>query len=247
MSDTILRLHGLTKIYGSKTAVQNVSFTIQKGRIYGFIGENGAGKTTTIRMLTCLSAATEGSCAVCGADCAAQPEKVKSVIGISPQDTAVAENLTVRENLQFMAQVCGCDAGETARRTEEMLSLFRMEEVAGSRAKTLSGGWKRKLSIAMAMIGQPKVLFLDEPTLGLDVLARRELWKVIRALKGRITILLTTHYMEEAEQLADRIAVMIGGRITACGTLTELETLTGKAGLEEAFVAIAEGSVEEHA
>lgn len=242
-----IEARALTKRFGEKTAVDRIDLTVPEGELFALLGVNGAGKTTTIRMLTCLSAATGGSCAVCGADCAAQPEKVKAVIGISPQDTAVAENLTVRENLQFMAQVYGCDAEETARRTEEMLSLFGMEEVAGSRAKTLSGGWKRKLSIAMAMIGQPKVLFLDEPTLGLDVLARRELWKVIRALKGRITILLTTHYMEEAEQLADRIAVMIGGRIAACGTLAELETLTGKAGLEEAFVAIAEGSVEEHA
>jgi ABC-2 type transport system ATP-binding protein len=242
-----IEARALTKRFGAKTAVNHIDLAVPQGELFALLGVNGAGKTTTIRMLACLSAATEGSCSVCGEDCAARPAKVKSLIGISPQDTAVAENLTVRENLHFMAQVYGCDAGETARRTEEMLSLLRMQEVADSRAKTLSGGWKRKLSIAMAMIGQPKVLFLDEPTLGLDVLARRELWKVIRALKGRITILLTTHYMEEAEQLADRIAVMIGGRIAACGTLSQLESLTGKTGLEEAFVAIAEGSVEAHA
>ncbi len=242
-----IEARALTKRFGNKTAVDHIDLAVPEGQLFALLGVNGAGKTTTIRMLTCLSAPTEGECAVCGADCIRQPEAVKAAVGISPQDTAVAENLTVRENLRFMAQVYGCDAGETARRTEEMIDRFRMQEVADSRAKTLSGGWKRKLSIAMALIGQPRVLFLDEPTLGLDVLARRELWKVIRELKGSITILLTTHYMEEAEQLADRIAVMIGGRIAACGTLAELETLTGKAGLEEAFVAIAEGSLNEDA
>jgi len=242
-----IEARALTKRFGDKTAVDHIDLTVAEGELFALLGVNGAGKTTTIRMLTCLSAPTEGSCAVCGADCTADPAQVKAVVGISPQDTAVAENLTVRENLRFMAQVYGCDAAETRRRTEAMLARFRMQQVADSRAKTLSGGWKRKLSIAMALIGQPKVLFLDEPTLGLDVLARRELWKVIRELKGQITVLLTTHHMEEAEQLADRIAVMIGGRIAALGTLGELEALTGKQGLEEAFVAIAERSMEEDA
>lgn len=239
-----IEARALTKRFGSKTAVDHIDLTVPEGELFALLGVNGAGKTTTIRMLTCLSAPTEGECTVCGADCVREQAAVKAMVGISPQDTAVAENLTVRENLRFMAQIYGCDAAETDRRTGEMIDRFRMQEVADSRAKTLSGGWKRKLSIAMALIGQPRVLFLDEPTLGLDVLARRELWKVIRELKGRITILLTTHYMEEAEQLADRIAVMIGGRIAACGTLAQLETQTGKSGLEDAFVAIAEGSME---
>jgi ABC-2 type transport system ATP-binding protein len=220
---------------------------VEEGELFALLGVNGAGKTTTIRMLSCLSAPTEGECRVCGFSCSREKDQVKARIGLSPQDTAVAENLTVRENLHLMAQVYGLAPAGAKARVEELLGLFGLGEVENQRAKTLSGGWKRKLSIAMAMIGQPKVLFLDEPTLGLDVLARRELWKVIRALKGRITILLTTHYMEEAEQLADRIAVMIGGRIAACGTLSQLESLTGKTGLEEAFVAIAEGSVEAHA
>ena len=121
-----------------------------------------------------------------------------------------------------------------------MTRLFRLEEVLDSRAKTLSGGWKRKLSIAMALISEPEVLFLDEPTLGLDVLARRELWSAVKSLRGKITIILTTHYMEEAEQLSDRIAIMVGGRIHAVGTLGELEQLSGEQGLENAFVRIAE-------
>ena len=238
---------GLTKRFGPKTAVNRLEMTVPEGELFALLGVNGAGKTTTIRMLTCLSAATEGECSICGYSCQQEPAAVKELIGISPQDTAVAENLTVRENLMFMAQVYGFDRKEAQRRTQELLGQFGMEEIASSRAKTLSGGWKRRLSIAMALIGGPRVLFLDEPTLGLDVLARRELWRVIEGLKGKITILLTTHYMEEAERLADRIGVMVGGRLVACGTLAQLEAETGKSGLEEAFVAIAEGGLNEHA
>lgn len=238
---------GLTKVFGKKTAVDHIDLQIQEGELLALLGVNGAGKTTTIRMLSGLSEPTEGSCAVCGFDCKSRIGQVKEIIGLSPQDTAVAENLTVAENLHFMAQVHGLTGQEKQKRVSEMIAAFHMEEVASSRAKTLSGGWKRKLSIAMALISQPRVLFLDEPTLGLDVLARRELWRTIESLKGRVTVLLTTHYMEEAQQLADRIAVMINGRIAAMGSLSELENLTGKTGLEEAFVAIAEGSVSQNA
>ena len=238
---------GLTKRFGAKTAVDGLNLTVEKGEMLALLGVNGAGKTTTIRMLSCLSAPTEGECAVCGYSCSREPGQVKARIGLSPQDTAVAENLTVRENLHFMAQVYGLDASAAVARVDELLHRFGLDEVENERAKTLSGGWKRKLSIAMALIGSPSVLFLDEPTLGLDVLARRELWRVIQSLRGKVTVVLTTHYMEEAEQLADRIAVMIGGRIAALGTLEELEAQTGKKGLEEAFVAIAEEGMEHDA
>ncbi len=201
---------------------------------------NGAGKTTTIRMLTCLSKPTSGEAFVSGHSTANESAQVKRIVGISPQDTAVAGNLTVRENLRLIAGIYGFSRERTAQRIDDMTRLFRLEEVLDSRAKTLSGGWKRKLSIAMALISEPEVLFLDEPTLGLDVLARRELWEAVRSLKGKITIILTTHYMEEAEQLSDRIAIMVGGRIQAVGTLSELEQLTGEHGLENAFVRIAE-------
>lgn len=242
-----IEARGLTKRFGAKTAVRQLEMTVAEGDLFALLGVNGAGKTTTIRMLTCLSAATEGECSICGHSCQTEAAAVKEIIGISPQDTAVAENLTVRENLMFMAQVYGLGKQDARSRVEELMGQFGLEEYAASRAKTLSGGWKRRLSIAMALIGNPRVLFLDEPTLGLDVLARRELWRVIEGLKGQITILLTTHYMEEAERLADRIGVMLGGRMVACGTLAELEAATGKTGLEEAFVAIAEGSVDENA
>ena len=237
----------LTKRFGSKTAVNQLDLTVPEGELFALLGVNGAGKTTTIRMLTCLSAATEGEGSICGHSCQRESAAVKEIIGISPQDTAVAENLTVRENLMFMAQVYGFGKKDARAKAEELIGQFGMEEYAASRAKTLSGGWKRRLSIAMALIGNPRVLFLDEPTLGLDVLARRELWRVIEGLKGKITILLTTHYMEEAERLSDRIGVMLGGRLVACGTLAELEADTGKTGLEEAFVAIAERSLDENA
>ena len=234
----------LTKKYKTKTAVDGISLQVEQGELFALLGVNGAGKTTTIRMLSCLSTPTAGEAFVNGHSCAKEPSAVKEVIGISTQDTAIAENLTVRENLEFIARVYGFDKDRVRVRTDEMIMAFKMDEVENARAKTLSGGWKRKLSIAMALISEPKVLFLDEPTLGLDVLARRELWRAIEALKGKITIILTTHYMEEAEALSDRIAIMIDGKIATFGTLAEIEALTGKTGLEDAFVEIAERSGE---
>lgn len=230
----------LTKRFKSKTAVSGLDLNVAEGELFALLGVNGAGKTTAIRMLSCLSKPTEGECSVCGHSCLSEASEVKKVVGISPQDTAVAENLTVTENLRLICGIYGFSPEKTRGRTEEMIKLFKMNEVANSRAKTLSGGWKRKLSIAMALICEPRVLFLDEPTLGLDVLARRELWSVVEELKGKITIVLTTHYMEEAEQLSDRIAIMIDGNLAALGTLSELEAKSGESGLENAFVKIAE-------
>ncbi|MCQ2496408.1 MAG: ABC transporter A subfamily ATP-binding protein [Lachnospiraceae bacterium] len=233
----------LTKEYKKLTAVDSLNLEIEEGELFALLGVNGAGKTTSIRMLSCLSSPTRGTALVDGKDVQTDSSSVKSVIGISTQDTAVAANLTVEENLRFMAGITAPSTvakSEINDRAEKMISLFNMEEVRNKKAKTLSGGWQRKLSIAMALIGDPKILYLDEPTLGLDVLARRELWKLINNLKGRITIVLTTHYMEEAEALADRIGIMIKGRLEAIGTVSELEEMTGKKGLEEVFVSIAE-------
>lgn len=230
----------LTKTFGDKVAVNRLSLTIPQGQLFALLGVNGAGKTTTIRMLACLSTPTAGSCTVCGHDCRTDAAGVKALIGLSPQETSVADSLTVWENLLFMARVYGLGKAAAAR-AQELVDMLGLGQVRHMQAKTLSGGWKRKLSIAMALVGNPQVLFLDEPTLGLDVLARRELWRAIERLKGRVTILLTTHYMEEAQHLADCIAVMLDGRIAACGTLAELEAATGQTGLENAFVTIAEG------
>lgn len=235
----------LTKKYKDKTAVDSLNLTIKEGELFSLLGVNGAGKTTTIRMLACLSTPTSGEAFVNGNDCIKESGEVKKIIGISPQDTAVADNLTVRENLEFMAAIYYTDKEKIKKRINKIESIFGLTEVENQRAKTLSGGWKRKLSIAMALISEPKVLFLDEPTLGLDVLARRELWRAIENLKGKMTIVLTTHYMEEAEHLSDRIAIMLSGKIVACGTLDEIEKAAGKEGkgLEEAFVTIAESGV----
>ncbi len=232
--------HGLTKKYKTKIAVDGIDLEVKEGELFALLGVNGAGKTTAVRMLTCLSKPTSGECFVCENNCVSRQSEVKKLIGISPQDTAVAENLTVTENLKLICGIYGYSKAVTTEKISEMTRLFRMGEVKNSRAKTLSGGWKRKLSIAMALISEPKVLFLDEPTLGLDVLARRELWSVVEQLKGRITIILTTHYMEEAERLADRIAIMFSGKIAVQGTLSEIERLSGKTGLEESFVEFAE-------
>ena len=239
-SSEMIRTAGLTKKYGSSTAVDGLDLSIQEGELFSLLGVNGAGKTTTIRMLACLSAPSAGEAFVGGYSCTAQAEEVKRLIGISPQDTAVAGRLTVRENLRFMASLYTPERAEAERRCGEMLEMFRFEENADRQARTLSGGWQRKLSIAMALIGEPKVLFLDEPTLGLDVLARRELWSVIRRLKENRTIILTTHYMEEAEALSDRIAILQRGRMEICGTLAEIEEAAGVSGLENAFIALAE-------
>ena len=231
---------GLTKKYKEKTAVDGLDLAVKEGELFALLGVNGAGKTTTIRMLSCLSEPTKGEAFICSHSCKSEREAVKKLVEISPQDTAVADNLSVQENLVMMCGIFGFDKEKTKEETDRMISLFSMEEVKNSKAKTLSGGWKRKLSIAMALICEPKVLFLDEPTLGLDVLARRELWSIISGLKSKITIVLTTHYMEEAEQLADRIAIMIDGKCVSLGTLSELEEKTGEKGLENAFVKIAE-------
>lgn len=237
-----VEVKNLTKKYRTKTAVDGISFSVEEGELFALLGVNGAGKTTTIRMMSCLSVPTSGEVYINGRDCIGESDEVRKIIGISPQETSVAENLTVRENLEFISAVYGFDKNRIKSQTDKMIRLFSMGEVENTRAKTLSGGWKRKLSIAMALISEPEVLFLDEPTLGLDVLARRELWTAIESLKGRITVILTTHYMEEAEQLSDRIAIMVDGKISAVGTLAEIEKISGKKGLENSFVEIAERS-----
>jgi len=229
----------LTKKYNDKIVVDGINFTVKEGECLALLGVNGAGKTTTIRMLSGLSKPTSGDAEIMGHSVLRETAEIKRLVGISPQETAVAENLTVEENLNFMASIY-LEKAERKDRVEEIIKKFHLEESRGKRAKTLSGGWKRRLSIAMSIIGEPQVLYLDEPTLGLDVLARRELWKEIQALKATMTIILTTHYMEEAEALADRIAIMSNGKIKAVGTLEELENMTGQKGLENVFVHISE-------
>ncbi len=246
MSEAI-ELRNLKKHFGEKKAVDGISLTIHEGELFSLLGVNGAGKTTTIRMLTGLSKPSGGQALIMGKDVTTELKDIKKLINLSPQETAVAPNLTVRENLEFIAGIYAGTKDKKACRekVDKMIAEFHLDEVAGKKAKLLSGGWQRRLSIAMAMITEPKIVFLDEPTLGLDVLARRELWSFVESLKGKITVILTTHYMEEAEALADRIAVMVDGRIQTVGTLEELKAETGTVNLEEAFVKIAQDSMNQ--
>lgn len=236
-----IEITGLRKTYGSIEAVAGLDLAIGRGELFALLGVNGAGKTTAIKMLSCLTRPTAGDARLLGHSIVSEPGKVKEVLGVSPQETAIAPNLTVTENLEFMAGIHGLSVREAKERTREMVAALGLEAVAKQRAKTLSGGWQRRLSIALALVSRPEILFLDEPTLGLDVLARRELWQVIGGLKGKVTVILTTHYLEEAEALADRIAVMAKGRLMAVGTAAELLERTGGKNLEDAFVLLAQG------
>jgi len=239
-SETAIRAEGLVKRFGEVTAVRDASFSVEAGTLFSLLGINGAGKTTTIRMLTGLLNPDGGSAEICGYP-AGSPE-VSRMIGLSPQETSTAGNLTVRENLIMTAKIYGFR--DAARRADDIIGRLGLNEYANRRSKQLSGGLRRRLSIGMGIVTEPKVLFLDEPTLGLDVLARRELWRFIEELKQSVTVVLTTHYMEEAEALSDRIAVMTDGSVKASGTLAELRGFVGcaaDASLETVFIKLAEG------
>lgn len=230
----------LTKKYKDKIAVNSINLSINDGEMYALLGVNGAGKSTTIKMLSCLINPTSGDALLNGNSIVSDSEKVKRIINVSPQETAVALNLTVRENLELMAKIYGFSNEDAVSKAQKMIEDFELSDIAKSKAKTLSGGWQRRLSIAMALISDPEILFLDEPTLGLDVLARRELWNKIGSLKGKITIILTTHYLEEAELLSDRIGIMVKGNLIAEGTAEELKQSVNANTFEDAFVKIAE-------
>lgn len=237
----VIETRGLCKVYRDVTAVDHLDLTIREGELFALLGVNGAGKTTTIKMLTCLTKPTSGDATVGGYSIVKEPEKVKPLIDVSMQETAVARHLTVAENIAFYAALDRQSKAEIKATEERLFEAFELGKVKDKRADKLSGGWQRKLSIALALVSRPRVLFLDEPTLGLDVIARRELWHTIRALHGSMTIVLTTHYMEEAEALADRIGIMKDGKLLFVGTKEELFAATGKKNVEEAFIAVVSG------
>lgn len=241
---TAIRAAGLTKRYKNTVAVHALDLSVEEGELFALLGVNGAGKTTTIKMISCLLEPTDGDSTVLGNSVRKDPLKIKQRINVSPQETAVAPNLTVHENLELIVGLYGEPRSVARKKAEEMIQFFGFSEIASKKARTLSGGWQRRLSIAMALITEPSILFLDEPTLGLDVLARRELWKVIRTLKGKITIILTTHYLEEAEALSDRIGIMANGRLTAVGTAAELVRTAGTGSFEDAFIALCGGELK---
>ena len=226
----------LCKTYGDVRAVNGLNLSVEEGELFALLGVNGAGKTTTIKMLSCLTRPTSGDAQILGHSVTNDAINVKKRINVSPQETAVAPNLSVKENLLLICGLYGDDKKTAREKTAQMIERLVLQDVEKRRAGTLSGGWQRRLSIAMALCSDPKVLFLDEPSLGLDVLVRRELWDVIRELKGHVTIVLTTHYLEEAEALCDRVGVMAHGRLVAVGTPRELIEKTNKASFEDAFV-----------
>ena len=234
-------IQNLTKRYGNTLAVDNLTLSVREGELLSLLGVNGAGKTTTVKMLSCLTTPTEGDATLLGKSIRRDAAAVKSVIAVSPQETAVAPGLTAEENLELMCGVHGFSKNKQNERIRELTELLGLESILHRRAGKLSGGWQRRLSIAMALISEPKILFLDEPTLGLDVLARADLWEIIRALKGQVTVILTTHYMEEAEALSDRVAIMKDGRLLVCDTPEAIKSAADTDSFEQAFIATVKG------
>ena len=236
-----IKTDGLTKKYKDVVAVDNLSLSVHKGELFSLLGVNGAGKTTTIKMLSCLTQPTSGDAFLNGKSISKESAAVKSMIAVSPQETAVAPGLSVWENLELMCGVHGFTKEKQKAKIAELTELLGLEAVIKKKAGKLSGGWQRRLSIAMALVSKPAILFLDEPTLGLDVLARRELWDLIWALKGEVTMVLTTHYMEEAEALSDRIAIMKDGKLMVCDTADKIKEMAGTDDFEQAFIHIVKG------
>ena len=228
----------LCKRYKNIIAVDTLDLEIRQGELFALLGVNGAGKTTTIKMLSCLTKPTSGDAIVGGYSITKESDQVKRLIGVSPQETAVASGLSVKENLELICGIHGFSKEKTSSKIAELTEQFALKDVLNRKAGKLSGGWQRRVSIAMALISEPKILFLDEPTLGLDVMARHELWKTIRGLRGNVTMILTTHYMEEAEALSDRIGIMKNGKLLAIGTVDELNARANTNDFESAFVSI---------
>ena len=233
----IITIENVCKNYKTKKALDNVCLTIKEGELFGLLGVNGAGKTTLIKILCGLTRKTSGTIIINNFNLDKEIDKIKEIIDISPQETSVANNLTVKENLEFFANIYNNNNTNTIN---EIVDIFNLNEVINQRAKTLSGGYKRRLSIAIALISKPKILFLDEPTLGLDVFARRELWNIIRKLQKDITIILTSHYLEEIENLCDRVAILSNGKLLKTGTIEELKQITNAQNFEDAFIKLVE-------
>lgn len=219
----------LAKSYGDQSAVSGVSFSVAEGEIFAYLGRNGSGKTTTVRMLTTLTSPTAGSAIVAGFDVAADPMEVKSRIGVTMQDAALDPQMTGIEHLEFIAGILGHRRKAATIRSNEMLELFGLTDAATRAVATYSGGMKRRLDIATALLGKPQVLFLDEPTTGLDPQSRRAMWDEIRRLKDDgVTVFLTTQYLEEADVLADHLAIIDSGRAIAKGTPASLKAEHGR-------------------
>ena len=238
---SIITIESVCKNYKNIKALDNVCLEIEQGQTYGLLGVNGAGKTTLIKILCGLTRKNSGKITVSGFDLDTDIDKIKEIVDISPQETSVANNLTVMENLQFFANIYNLLDDNVV---DEVVDIFGLSEVLNRKAKYLSGGYKRRLSIAIALISKPKILFLDEPTLGLDVFARRELWNIIKKLRNNITIILTSHYLEEIENLCDKVAILSKGKLLKTGTVEQLKQATNSNSFEDAFIKIVEASNE---
>ena len=237
----IITIDNVCKNYKTKKALDNVSLTIKQGELFGLLGVNGAGKTTLIKILCGLTRKTSGTITINNFNLDKEINEIKEIIDVSPQETSVANNLTVKENLEFFANIYNNNNTNTIN---EIVDIFNLNEVLNQRAKSLSGGYKRRLSIAIALISKPKILFLDEPTLGLDVFARRELWNIIKKLQKNITIILTSHYLEEIENLCDRVAILSNGKLLKTGTIEEIKQITNTQNFEDAFIKLVEAKNE---
>ena len=237
----VITIDNVCKNYKLKKALDNVSLSIKQGELFGLLGVNGAGKTTLIKILCGLTHKTSGTITINNFNLDKDIDKIKEIIDISPQETSVANNLTVKENLVFFANIYNNNDENTIN---EIVDIFNLNKVLNQRAKTLSGGYKRRLSIAIALISKPKILFLDEPTLGLDVFARRELWNIIKKLQKNITIILTSHYLEEIENLCDRVAILSNGQLLKTGTIEEIKQITNTQNFEDAFIKLVEAKYE---
>ncbi len=236
-----IKIEGLTKRYRDLTAVDALTMSVMEGELLSLLGVNGAGKSTTVKMLSCLTRADGGDAFIFGKSVSSEPSAVKPLIAVSPQETAVAQGLSVRENLELICGAHGIRGQRREEKIKELTTLLGLDSVINKKAGKLSGGWQRRLSIAMALISEPKILFLDEPTLGLDVLVRADLWEIIKSLKGRITVILTTHYMEEAEALSDRVAIMRDGRLITLETPERIKEIAGTDSFERAFIKLVKG------
>lgn len=239
-----IRTVNLTKKYKDVTAVDELNLKIKQGELFSLLGVNGAGKTTTIKMLSCLAKPSSGDAFLYGKSVCKDTADIKSLIAVSPQENAIALALSVRENLELICRIYGFSRDKCRAKIAELAEMLSLKSVMDKKARNLSGGWKRRLSIAMSLISEPKILFLDEPTLGLDVISRSELWEMINYLKGKVTIVMTTHYMEEAEALSDNIAIMKDGKLLVCGTADEIKKIAGTDDFERAFVSIVKGVKE---
>lgn len=237
----IIKINHVCKNYKTKKALDNVSLEIKQGELFGLLGVNGAGKTTLIKILCGLTKKNSGEITINGFNLDIDINKIKEIVDISPQETSVANNLTVKENLEFFANIYSQNNEKTIN---EVIDTFNLSEMLNQKAKTLSGGYKRRLSIAIALISKPKILFLDEPTLGLDVFARRELWKIIKKLQKNITIIITSHYLEEIENLCDRVAILSNGKLLQVGTVDYIKQITNAKNFEDAFIKIVEAKNE---